>query len=377
MSSGLVITPRIRKSPFFDVARQYGGTDFSVYNKMYMPFGYDTPEAEYRALTNDVTLWDVGAQRMVEITGPDAFRFTDMLTPRDLSKCKVGQCKYVVITDQNGGLLNDCVLLRRGENHFWICHGDNDLRLWARGVAVHAGMDVSVAEPDVSPLQVQGPKSRAVMDTLFGDSVSGLAYYAHADAELNGIPLVVSRTGFTAELGYEVYLMDGTRGTELWEAIMAAGKPHGIVPAAPSRIRRIEAGILDYGVDMNESVNAFEIGLDRLVALDTDRDFIGKAALKRIKAEGITRRIAGIHVEGAPLAYNDSAWDVSRGGQAVGKMTSVIFSPTLETNIAIVMVAMDCLGLGTELEVTTPDGPRRGVVVEMPFVDPNHERARA
>jgi len=377
MSGRLVITPRIRKSPFFDAAVKYGATDFSVYNKMYMPFGYDTPEAEYRALTNDVTLWDVGAQRMVEITGPDAFRFTDMLTPRDLSKCKVGQCKYVVITDQNGGVLNDCVLLRRGENHFWICYGDNDLRLWARGVAVHSGMDVTVAEPDVSPLQVQGPKSRAVMDELFGDTVSGLAYYTHADAELDGIPLVVSRTGFTAELGYEVYLMDGSKGVEIWEAIMAAGKPHGMVPASPSRIRRIEAGILDYGTDINESVNPFEIGLDRLVSLDSEADFIGKAALTRIRAEGITRHIAGIRLEGEPLAYNGWAWDVSRNGEAVGKMTSVIYSPTLETNIALVMITMDCQELGTELEVATPDGPRRAVVVEMPFVDPNHERSRA
>ena len=242
MTAKLFLSPRIRKSPYFEATRRYGVKEFSVYNQMYLPMGYSDPETEFWNLVNNVTLWDVAAQRIVEITGPDALAFTNLLTPRDLNKCAVGQCKYVLITSQEGGILNDPLLLRLDEDRFWLSRADGDILLWAKGVAVHARMEVQIREPDVAPLQVQGPKSKAVMERLFGAGIGDLAYFRCTETELDGIPVAVSRSGWSAELGYEIYLRDGARGDDLWEAIMAAGAPFEISPAAPSRTRRIEAG---------------------------------------------------------------------------------------------------------------------------------------
>lgn len=377
MAMELAPTSRIRRSPFFEATRRYGVTAFSVYNRMYLPMWYSDPETEFWNLVDNVTLWDVAAQRIVEITGPDALAFTNLLTPRDLSECAVGQCKYVVITAPDGGILNDPLLLRLDEDRFWLSRADGDVLLWARGVAVNAPMDVEIGEPDVAPLQIQGPKSRRVMKGLFGDDVTELDYYQCTRAELDGIPLVVSRTGWSAELGYEIYLRDGTRADELWEAIMAAGAPFGISPAAPSRIRRIEAGILDFGADMDASTNPFEVGLDRLVDLDGDADFIGKAALRRIKTEGVTRKVAGVEIHGEPLSSNEHPWPLHHGARRVGQITSCVYSPRLAKNIGLAMLALARTDPGTELTVETPGGTRAATVVEKPFVDPKKTLARA
>lgn len=377
MSAKLFLSPRIRKSPFFEATRRYGVKEFSVYNQMYLPMGYSDPETEFWNLVNNVTLWDVAAQRIVEITGPDALAFTNLLTPRDLNKCAVGQCKYVLITSQEGGILNDPLLLRLGEDRFWLSRADGDVLLWAKGVAVHARMEVQIREPDVAPLQVQGPKSKAVMERLFGAGIGDLAYFRCTETELDGIPVAVSRSGWSAELGYEVYLRDGARGDDLWEAIMAAGAPFEISPAAPSRTRRIEAGILDYGSDMDAQTNPFEVGLERLVDLDQDADFIGAAALRRIEAEGVTRRLVGVVIEGGPLSPNEHSWPVRHGERHIGRITSCVHSPRLGKNIGFAMLALPWAKLGTDLVVETPSAVRAARVVEKPFVDPNKTLVRA
>lgn len=377
MTAKLFLSPRIRKSPYFEATRRYGAKEFSVYNKMYLPMRYSDPETEFWNLVNNVNLWDVAAQRIVEITGPDALAFTNLLTPRDLTKCAVGQCKYVVITSQDGGILNDPVLLRLDEDRFWLSRADGDILMWAQGVAVNARMDVEIREPDVAPLQVQGPKSRAVMENLFDGVVQGLAYYACTETELDDIPVIVSRTGWSAELGYEIYLRDSARADELWEAVMAAGKPFGIAPAATSRIRRIEAGILDYGVDMNAGTNPFEVGLDRLVDLDQEADFIGKATLRRVKSEGVERKLSGIEIHGEPLSPNEDFWPVRHGGRRIGQVTSCVYSPRLGKNIGYAMLALPWTNLGTDLMVESPKAERAATVVEKPFVDPKKTLARA
>jgi aminomethyltransferase len=377
MTAKLFLSPRIRKSPYFEATRRYGAKEFSVYNKMYLPMGYSDPETEFWNLVNNVNLWDVAAQRIVEITGPDALSFTNLLTPRDLTKCAVGQCKYVVIASQDGGILNDPVLLRLDEDRFWLSRADGDILMWAQGVAVNAHMDVEICEPEVAPLQVQGPKSRAVMENLFDGVVRGLAYYACTETELNDSPVIVSRTGWSAELGYEIYLRDSARADELWEAVMAAGKPFGIAPAATSRIRRIEAGILDYGVDMNAGTNPFEVGLDRLVDLDQEADFIGKATLRRVKSEGVERKLSGIEIHGEPLSPNEDFWPVRHGGRRIGQVTSCVYSPRLGKNIGYAMLALPWTNLGTDLMVESPNAERAATVVEKPFVDPKKTLARA
>jgi aminomethyltransferase len=377
MTAKLFLSPRIRKSPYFEATRRYGAKEFSVYNKMYLPMGYSDPETEFWNLVNNVNLWDVAAQRIVEITGPDALSFTNLLTPRDLTKCAVGQCKYVVIASQDGGILNDPVLLRLDEDRFWLSRADGDILMWAQGVAVNAHMDVEICEPEVAPLQVQGPKSRAVMENLFDGVVRDLAYYACTETELNDSPVIVSRTGWSAELGYEIYLRDSARADELWEAVMAAGKPFGIAPAATSRIRRIEAGILDYGVDMNAGTNPFEVGLDRLVDLDQEADFIGKATLRRVKSEGVERKLSGIEIHGEPLSPNEDFWPVRHGGRRIGQVTSCVYSPRLGKNIGYAMLALPWTNLGTDLMVESPNAERAATVVEKPFVDPKKTLARA
>lgn len=367
---------RLRRSPFFEATQRYGCRAYTVYNHMFLPSYYDDPVNEYWHLLEHVTLWDVAVERQVEITGPDAFRFTSLLTPRDLSRCRVGQGRYALITAEDGGIVNDPVLLRLGENHFWLAVADSDVLLWARGIAVRTEMRVQIQEPDVSPLQVQGPHSRAVLRALFGDRVLGLPYYHFFEADLEGIPVLVTRTGWSAEIGYEVYLRDGSRGSDLWERIMEAGAPYKIRPTGPSDIRRIEGGLLNYGIDMTLENNPYEVGLDRLVDLDKRAGFIGRDALARIRAEGVKRRLVGIQIQGAALDLNETRWPVRVAGAPAGVVTSAVYSPRLKGNIGYAYVPVAHAALGTELLIGTPLGSARATVVTMPFVDPGKKIPR-
>jgi glycine cleavage system aminomethyltransferase T len=364
---------RLRRSPYYEAEQRYGPQGYTVYNHTLFPIRYDDLEAEYWHLLNHVTLWDVAVERQVEITGPDAFRFTQMLTPRDLSTCAVGQGKYVLITAPDGGIVNDPVLMRLGENHFWLALADSDVLLYAIGLAQSSGMDVRLTEPDVSPLQIQGPRSKDLARDLFGDSVVNLRYYFFLETDLDGIPLVLTRTGWTGEVGYEVYLRDGSRGTDLWERIMEAGRPYQIRPTGPSDIRRVEAGILNYGCDMTLENNPFEVGLERLVDLDKEDEFMGREALRRIARQGVSRRLVGVEIAGDRLAFNDSTWPVRYGGEVVGRVTSALYSPRLEKNIGYAWVPVDRGEPGTGLVVVTPGGEAEAEVVHMPFVDPKKE----
>jgi len=362
---------QIRKSPFFDSTVRWGATDFSVYNHMYIPRSFGDPEQNFWNLVNDAILCDVAVERQVEITGPDAAQFTQLLTPRNLSECAVGQCKYVLITNAAGGIINDPVLLRLEEDRFWLSLADSDVLLWAQGIATHAGLDVDIREPDVSPLQLQGPKSGDIMEALFGPCIRDLKYYWLERFELDGIELVISRTGWSSELGYEIYLLDGAHGEQLWEKIMAAGEPLGLKPGHTSSIRRIEGGMLSYHADMDADTNPFELSLDRLVDLDMSADFIGKASLQSIKQNGVTRSQVGLVIEGEPLSGpNTEFWSVSSGDKIVGKVTSAVYSPRLKQNIALAMVSIDCADIGTTCLVTTPDDQRAAKVVPKPFYDP-------
>lgn len=362
---------QIRKSPYFDATVRWGAKGFSVYNHMYIPRDFGDPEANFWNLVNDAILCDVAVERQVEITGPDAARFVQMLTPRDLSTLAVGQCKYILITNAEGGILNDPILLRLSENHFWISLADSDILLWASGVAVHAGLDVTICEPDVSPLQLQGPKSGDIMKALFGESILDLRYYWLRQVELDGIPLVVSRTGWSSELGYEIYLQDGSRGDDLWEKIMAAGTPFNLKPGHTSSIRRIEGGMLSYHADADIHTNPYELGLDRLVNVDMDAEFIGKSALRTIRDRGVTRKQVGLIIDCEPLkGPNTTFWPILKDEQTVGKVTSAVYSPRLQKNIALAMVSIDCTDISTVLTVQTASGSMTATVVEIPFYDP-------
>ena len=367
--------PRIRLSPYFEATQRHGAKAYSAYNHMYIPSWYGDTDDEYWALTNDVVIWDVAVERQLEIKGPDGFAFTNMLTPRDLNKCEVGQCMYVMITDENGGIINDPVLLRLAENHFWLSLSDSDVLLWAKGLAYNSDLDVELGEPDVSPVQVQGPKSRALMQDLFGDWILDLPYYYHRQTELGDMEMVVSRTGYTGEIGYEIYLKNSIRdGLKLWDAVMEAGKPHKIIPTGPSLIRRLEFGIRNYGQDMRLEHNPYEIGFGWTVDLDQEADFVGKEALKRIKAEGIQRKLVGVEIEGDRIqGWNEGCWPVHSDGKAIGQVTTGAYSPRLEKNIGYAMVPIEYAELGTKFNVDVRGETTTATVVRDPFIDPNRE----
>ena len=365
---------QIRKSPYFDATVRWGAKAFSVYNHMYIPRDFGDPEQNFWNLVSAAILCDVAVERQVEITGPDAAKFIQMLTPRDLSSMSVGQCRYILITNSEGGILNDPILLRLAENHFWISLADSDILLWAQGVAVHSGLDVKITEPDVSPLQLQGPKSGEIMRKLFGESILELKYYWLREVELDGIPLVVSRTGWSSELGYELYLRDGSQGDALWERIMAVGRSFGLKPGHTSSIRRIEGGMLSYHADVDIHTNPYELGLDRLVDLDMQAEFIGKAALRRIKDAGVSRKQVGLIIDCDPfVGPNTTFLPINKGGDAIGKVTSAVYSPRLRHNIGLAMVDIAYDVIGTEVEVVTVLGPVRATVTERPFFDPKKQ----
>lgn len=363
--------PRVHKSPFFEATLRYGAKAFTIYNHTYLPASYGDNVADYWSLVNDVTLWDVACQRQVQISGPDAFEFIQFLTPRDMSKCEVGQCQYMALTNQDGGIVNDAILLRVEEDIFWLSPGDGDVLWWAMGVAVNSGLDVEVSEPDVSPLQLQGPKAPLVARELFGDWAAEMKYFRLRETDLDGIPLVISRTGWSGELGYELYLRDGHYGDVLWERVMQAGGPFNIVPAAPSTIRSIEGGLLSYVSDITLADNPYVIGMGGFVDFDQPGDFVGKAALQEIASAGPERRLVGVEIGGDALdTPNEEFWDVSVVDMKIGHITRCTHSPRLEKNIGWANVAIEYADVGTELVVDSPAGDRDAVVCEAPWFKP-------
>jgi len=370
-SATLYFGPWYRKTPFTDATRRYGCSSYDIYNHTYLPAYYDDPDTEYWALVEDVTLWDVGCERIVEISGPDASRFINTLTCRDLTRCEVGQCKYMPVIAQHGGIVNDPVMLRLAEDRWWLALADSDAGLFALGAAANSGAKVSISHPPVYPIQVQGPKAKATLESLFGEEILDLKYYYCRQADLDGIPVVISRTGWTALVGYEIYLCDPSRGDDLWERVISAGKPHGIRPIAPCEPRRIEAGIFNYGSDLTLDNNPYEVmGMERLVE-EQEAGYLGKTALERIARKGVERRLVGIELD-APRLRAELAeyWPVHSGDRRVGHVTDAVWSPRLEKNIGYVWVPTQLSAPGHELEVRMPSGSVTGRTAAIPFIDP-------
>ena len=374
-STRLYFGPWYRRSPFFESTLAAGCRAYDIYNKMYLPAEYDDPDVEYQALNEGVTLWDVGVERTVQVSGPDADRLVDMLTCRDLTRCAVGQGKYMLVIAPDGGIVNDPVLLHVEEGTWWMQLADSDAGLYALGVLARSGLDAEVSYPDVHPVQVQGPLSARTLETLVGDGIYDLRYYWCARVEVGDIPVVISRTGWSAVPGFEVNLLDATRGAELWDAIMEAGEEHGIRPIAPSEARRVEAGIFNWGSDITLRDTPFHVtGLERLVE-EQSQDYIGKAALERIREEGVDRKLVGIAFDdGEPLPGIAAAWPASHEGREVGRVTAAVWSPGLERNIGYVWVPVALAAPGTRLSVESEHGILTGSTAAIPFVDPAKER---
>ena len=374
----LYFGPWYKRSPYFQSTLRAGCRAYDIYNKMYLPAEYDDPDVEYRALNEAVTLWDVGVERTVQVSGPDADRLIDLVTCRDLTRCAVKQAKYMLVTSPDGGIVNDPVLLHVDENVWWMQLADSDAGLYTLGVLAQSRLDAEVSYPDVHPVQVQGPLSARTLEKLVGPAIYDLRYYWCDRFEVAGIPVVISRTGWSAVPGFEVNLLDSTRGADLWDAIMAAGEEFSIRPIAPNEARRIEAGIFNWGSDITLRDTPFHVmGLERLVE-EQPQDYIGKAALERVRREGVDRRLVGIEFDGdRPLPGIAQSWPAFHDGREVGRVTAAVWSPGLERNIGYVWVPIELAEPGTELEVDTEHGPMSGRSSAIPFVDPRKERPAA
>ena len=369
---------QIRKSPFFDSTVRWGAKGFSTYNHMYIPRDFGDPEENFWNLINSAILCDVAVERQVQIKGPDAGKFVQMMVPRDLSEMSIGQCKYVILTNNDGGILNDPVLLKINEDCFWFSLADSDVLFWAQGLAVNSNLNVDISEPDVSPLQLQGPKSREIMIEIFGDDISDLKYYWFRPFDLDGIKLIISRTGWSSELGYEIFLLNSEDGNRLYEKIMKIGENMGLKPGHTSTIRRIEGAMLSYHADMDINTNPYELGLDKFIEIDKDFDFVGKNVLREIRKNGVHRKQIGLEIKSKPMVGpNTSFWDIKVDNQIVGHVTSAVYSPRLKKNIALAMIQNEYSKIGNDVEVISGKETMSAKVVEKPFYDPRKTTAKS
>ena len=368
---------QIRKSPFFNATVRWGAKDFSVYNHMYIPRDFGNPEQNFWNLINEAILCDVAVERQVQIKGPDASAFVQMMTPRDLSSMQVGQCKYVILTNQFGGILNDPVLLKVEEDCYWFSLADSDVLFWALGLAANNKYDVEITEPDVSPIQLQGPKSKDIMIKIFGNEILDIKYYWFKRFNLNGIELIIARTGWSSEFGYELFLLNYNDGDELYETLMQSGKELGLHPGHTSTIRRIEGAMLSYHSDMDINTNPLELGLDKFLDLDKNFDFIGKNALIEIKNKGITRKQVGLIIDDDPMeGPNTYFWNIEKDNLNIGRVTSAVYSPRLKQNIGLAMVDINYSTIGTKLNVIKGEDVCKAEIVEKPFYDPTKSLAK-
>ncbi|MCB2127863.1 MAG: glycine cleavage system protein T [Rhodobacteraceae bacterium] len=361
-------TARLRPSPFYEATLAEGLQTASVYNRMIMPASYGDREAEYWRLINGVSMWDVAVERQVQLTGPDAGRLAQILSPRDLSKCKVGQGKYVALCNHDGVLINDPILLKLDEDRYWFSIADSDIWFWARAIGAERGLRVKVEEPDVSPLAVQGPKAEDVVASIFGDWVRGVKYFWFRETEIEGIPVAVQRSGWSKQGGFEIYLKDRSKGTQLWNIVREAGQPWGIGPGAPTSAERTESGLVSCGGDTDDTTNPFEVRLGKYVDLDVPDDTIGIQALRRIAADGPRRHQLGLVLEGNrpdPLKF---AWeDIRSGGRKVGDMTNCVWSPRMQANIGYALIS-SAITPGMPVEVMRAGGAVKARLVELPFL---------
>jgi len=363
----LSLSRRLRRTPFSARVEAAGVKGYTVYNHMLLPTVFDTPEADYRHLKTHVQVWDVACERQVEITGPDAFRLTQMLTPRSLANIEYGRCLYTPMVDETGGMLNDPVTLKLDEDRYWVSIADSDLLLWVKGLACGLGLEVEVFEPDVSPLGVQGPKSDDLMARVFGEEVRNIGFFRFDRMAFGAHAFIVARSGYSKQGGFEIYLEGRENGEALWDALFAVGEDLNVRAGGPNAIERIEGGLLSYGNDMTREDTPFECGLGKFAQPGEAVGCIGREALLRQAADGPRRQIRGVRIEGGPVPLCTQAWPVMVDGQRVGQVTSAMWSPDFETNVAIGMIDASHWTPGTPVEVETPDGTRSGVIAALPY----------
>ena len=370
MSKGIIYTPRVRKSPFFEETIKSGATNFTTYNHMTMPVGYTTPEQEYHSLINDVTLWDVAAERQVEVVGEDAAKFVQYMTPRNLSTFKDGFCRYAFMTDENGGIINDPLILKFNDNKFWLSIADSDAILWCKGVALSGKFNVKISEPEACPLSLQGPRSKELIRKVTNDDpiIMGLIYYQFIETNLFGIDIIIARSGWSNQFGYEIYITREIDAPTLWNSLMDAGKEFRIVPSCPNQIDRIEAGMISHQGDTSLEENPLELNLPKFYDLDQEADFVGKEALLKIREEGIKKQFTGFKISGKKIGYNMARIPLfNKNGEQQGFVTSTIYSPNFGCNIALGYIDINLTNSEDVFNINHDGEEREVEVVPLPF----------
>jgi glycine cleavage system aminomethyltransferase T len=359
--------PAVRRSPYFARTEQQGAVDYMVYNHMYMPMSYGRdPGEDYRALTQRVTLWDVGAERQTQLQGPDAFALADYVTTRDLRELAPLECRYTLCCDETGQIICDPVLIAPASDLVWLSHGTVDLTLWVKAIALHTDFDVEVSEPDVAPLQLQGPRSLEVLHEIVGAAIDELAPFRCLNTRIAGADVVVSRTGWSGGLGYEIFPLGSEKALAIWDAIVEAGASYGILVTAPNVPKAVEAGITDTSLATNQRLTPLELWQDYLVDFGKG-SFIGKEALLAAQAEGARRKMVGLVGGGGPFPLQEGFWDVLRDGKRIGATRWAVSSLALDRNLAIAVVGIEHAEPGTAVEVVHPRGTEPMEVTTLPF----------
>jgi aminomethyltransferase len=370
MSKGIIYTPRIRKSPFFEETVKAGATNFTTYNHMIMPVGYTSLEEEYKSLIEDVTLWDVAGERQVQIIGEDAAKFVQYLTPRNLSTFKDGFCRYAFLTDENGGIINDPLILKFNDQKFWLSLADSDALLWCKGVALSGKFKVEIDEPEACPLSLQGPKSKDLMKKISNsdDSIMSLKYYQFIETRLFDLDLIVARSGWSNQFGYEIYIKKEEDGGALWRGLMEAGKEFNIVPSCPNQIDRIEAGMISHLGDTTLDENPLELNLPKFYDLDQEAEFVGKQALKKIQQDGIKKQFTGFKISGKKIGYNMGRIPVkNESNEKFGFITSCIYSPNFGCNIGLGYIDIKLINSKNIFNIFHDEEKREVEIVPLPF----------
>jgi aminomethyltransferase len=365
---GITPSARLRPSPFYEATLAEGVCAFTTYNHMLMPTSYGKPLEEYWRLINGVSQWDVAVERQVQLRGPDAGRLAQILAPRDLSACKVGQGKYVPLVNHQGVLINDPICLKLADDLYWLSIADSNIWFWASAIAAERGLRVDVSEPDVSPLAIQGPKAEDVVAHLCGDWVRGLKYFWFREFDLGGIPLVVARSGWSKQGGFELYLRDGSQGTKLWNLVKEAGQPWGIGPGNPNWSERVESGLISFGGDTDGQTNPYEVRMGKYVDLHVPDDTVGIQALRRISAEGPKRHSLGIILDAGDPVSPGFLWNpIYKDGVKVGDLTNCVFSIRVQKNLGFALISRDCM-VGDRVQALVGGVMQSGVLTELPFV---------
>jgi len=359
---------RLRGTPYTSRIEKQGVTAYTIYNHMLLPAAFGTLEDSYHHLKEHVQVWDVAAERQVEISGKDSAKLVQLMTCRDLSKSKDGRCYYCPIIDDNGGLINDPVVLRLNENKWWVSLADSDVILFAKGLAIGNKFDVKIFEPDVDIMAVQGPKSFSLMEKVFGDKIVNLKFFGFDYFEFGGDKHLIARSGWSKQGGYEIYVEHNDSGLKLYDHLFEIGKEFNVKPGCPNLIERIESGLLSYGNDMDNGDNPYECGFDKYINIDSDIDFLGKEKLKQVKSDGIRKKLMGVKFDTDKISLTGSLDLTDQDNKKIGELRSACYSPHFKKVIGIAMMKKDYWNIDQNVKAKINRENCIGKVCDLPFI---------